>query len=94
MAVKTATLVNAFTNSAIKEKGETKEIKLEQAQMVKKWLNGEKEIEDTGQRNDNNVNFLKRQDGMESRHRWKDATIISDNIQHKIVLEKKVFGKP
>lgn len=36
MAVKTATLVNAFTNLAIKEKGETKEIKLEQAQMVKK----------------------------------------------------------
>ena len=42
---------------------------------------------------DKNVNFLKRQEGVESRHRWKDATTISDNTEHKIVLGKTVFGK-
>ena len=34
MAMKTATLVNAFTNLIMKEKGETRDIKLEQAQML------------------------------------------------------------
>lgn len=45
------------------------------------------------QRSGNNVNFPKRQAGMESRYRWKDATTISVNIKHKILHEKKVFGK-
>lgn len=37
---------------------------------------------------------MKRQEGIESRHGWKDAITVSDNIQHKIACgEKKVFGK-
>lgn len=40
-----------------------------------------------------NVNLLKRQEGVESWHRWKDATTISDNTKHKTVLEQSIWKR-
>lgn len=42
---------------------------------------------------DKNVNFLKRQEGMESRHRWKDATTILIILNIKLYLERKYLEK-
>lgn len=42
--MKTATLVNAFTNVAAKEKGKSEELKSEQAQMLQEWVGGENEV--------------------------------------------------
>lgn len=42
--MKTATLVNAFTNMAAKEKGKSEELKPEQAQMLQEWVGGENEV--------------------------------------------------
>lgn len=42
--MKTATLVNAFTNVAAKEKGKSEELKPEQAQMLQEWVGGENEV--------------------------------------------------
>lgn len=42
--MKTATLVNVFTNVAAKEKGKSEELKPEQAQMLQEWVGGENEV--------------------------------------------------
>lgn len=34
---------------------------------------------------------MKRQEGIESRHGWKDAMTISDNIQHKVACGEKMY---
>lgn len=36
---------------------------------------------------------MKRQEGIESRHGWKDAMTISDNIQHKVACGEKCIWK-